>query len=63
MRQLPLRVAQRITQRPPELLPCAYCDRRGHSRIAGEVRCWVHLQGPTARLPAAVRRTNKDRNP
>ncbi len=62
MRQLPLRVAKRITQRQPEELPCVYCDKRGHMRVAGEVRCWLHLQGPESRLPAAARRASKDRS-
>lgn len=61
MKQLSLRVSRRITLPPPEQLPCKYCDRRGHSRIGDEVRCWMHLQGPEARLPARVRREAQSR--
>ncbi len=51
--QLDLPVRARSTLPPPEALACAFCDRRGTMRVAGEVRCSWHV---TATLPAAVRR-------
>jgi hypothetical protein len=57
---LPVRARAAV---PAEQEVCAYCDRRGFMRVKtdgmSEVRCSMHLGGPSARLPADVRRASR----